>query len=61
MSKKKAISIIVIIWFCATVFALPTLLFSQTFTYRYAKQEIRTICILVWPDGAAGQSAYDNM
>ncbi|CAM6031629.1 unnamed protein product, partial [Sphagnum compactum] len=60
MSQKKAISIIIIIWVCASIFSMPTLLFSRTVDFRYGKQ-IRTLCILIWPDGFAGQSFSDNV
>ena len=61
MSKKKAISIIVIIWVCGAIFAFPTLLYSKTYSYRYSNREIRTLCLMKWPDGVAGHSKYDNM
>ncbi|CAG2170480.1 unnamed protein product, partial [Oppiella nova] len=61
MSKKNALSIILMIWLCGSLFALPTLLYSKTLSYRYAKREIRTLCIMIWPDGVAGQSSSDNI
>lgn len=48
MSKRRAITSIIIIWICAVIFALPTLLFSQTENYENG-DELRTLCIVIWP------------
>jgi tachykinin-like receptor len=61
MTQKKALSIILTIWLCASLFALPTLLFSRTQSYDYAEDQIRTLCIMIWPDGGPGQSHFDNV
>jgi tachykinin receptor 3 len=61
MSKKRAVTIIILIWFCGTILSFPTLLFSKTFSYRYANEDIRILCIMIWPDGMAGFSLSDNM
>ncbi len=61
MTKKRAIVNITIIWLSASFFASPTLLYSQNIVIPYTKDIKRTLCLLKWPDGYAGQSGLDFM
>ncbi|KAI1292323.1 Tachykinin-like peptides receptor 86C [Halotydeus destructor] len=58
MSRKTAVIIILVIWFCASLLALPNLLYSRVVEYKYG-QDLRIVCYLHWPDGWAGQSTMD--
>lgn len=65
MTKQRAFVHIFIIWFGATLFAVPTLIFSRTLVVRLPHESLkdrtteRTICILKWPDGYPWQSRLD--
>lgn len=59
MTKKRALINIALIWICASFFAFPTLLFSETVIIEYNKGTERTLCLLHWPDGFSGQSKFD--
>lgn len=65
MTKQRAFVHIFIIWFGATLFAVPTLIFSRTLVVRLPHESVkdrtieRTICILKWPDGYPWQSRLD--
>lgn len=65
MTKQRAFVHIFIIWFGATLFAVPTLIFSRTLVVRMPHETLkdrtteRAICILKWPDGYPWQSRLD--
>ncbi|CAG2114087.1 unnamed protein product [Medioppia subpectinata] len=59
MTKRKAITQIIIVWICGIMFAMPCLVFAQTLTIPYNQNISRTICLLEWPDGLSGQSELD--
>lgn len=67
MSKQRAFVHIFVIWFGATLFAVPTLIFSRTLVVRLPHESLkdqtieRAICILKWPDGYPWQSRLDFM
>lgn len=51
LSRWLAVTIILAIWVASALLSLPTLLYSTTISYRYADHSVRTVCLLVWPDG----------
>ncbi|RWS09663.1 tachykinin-like peptides receptor 86C [Dinothrombium tinctorium] len=58
-SKKTSAIVILVIWLLSALLAIPTLIFSTTFTFEYSEGEKRTLCTLQWPDGLSGASTYD--
>ncbi|KAF4532812.1 hypothetical protein B566_EDAN002662 [Ephemera danica] len=58
MSKLSARITIVVIWVASAILGFPCLLYSTTITYKSSGQ-IRTACILVWPDGQPMISTLD--
>ncbi|XP_076359163.1 tachykinin-like peptides receptor 86C [Tachypleus tridentatus] len=59
MTKKIAVGVILGIWLSGALLSLPTLLYSTTITYTYQDGTLRTLCLLIWPDGPAGTSKSD--
>ncbi|XP_040066851.1 tachykinin-like peptides receptor 86C [Ixodes scapularis] len=51
LSRCHAAVTIGTIWGASGLLALPTLLFSRTKSYRYGDNDVRIVCLLVWPDG----------
>ncbi|KAH9360138.1 hypothetical protein HPB48_016307 [Haemaphysalis longicornis] len=58
-SRWRSVAIIVALWGCSALLSLPPLLYSRTRSYRYADGSVRTVCILVWPDGPLSASYAD--
>ncbi|CAM1306028.1 Uncharacterised protein r2_g1580 [Pycnogonum litorale] len=59
MSKYRAVLMIVMIWIASCLLSVPTLLYSTTMTWEYNNGQYRTLCFLLWPDGAASSSKTD--
>ncbi|CAN8019136.1 unnamed protein product, partial [Ixodes persulcatus] len=51
LSRCHAVVTIGTIWGASGLLALPTLLFSRTKSYRYGDNDVRIVCMLIWPDG----------
>ncbi|XP_075534187.1 tachykinin-like peptides receptor 86C [Dermacentor variabilis] len=47
------------VWTASALLSLPNLLYSRTRSYRYADGSVRTVCLLMWPDGPAYMSHID--
>ncbi|KAH9368488.1 hypothetical protein HPB48_018712 [Haemaphysalis longicornis] len=47
------------VWTASALLSLPNLLYSRTRSYRYADRSLRTVCLLIWPDGPAYVSRTD--
>ncbi|KAH7978132.1 hypothetical protein HPB49_026042 [Dermacentor silvarum] len=47
------------VWTTSALLSLPNLLYSRTRSYRYADGSLRTVCLLIWPDGPAYMSRTD--
>ncbi|XP_072145781.1 tachykinin-like peptides receptor 86C [Dermacentor andersoni] len=47
------------VWTASALLSLPNLLYSRTRSYRYADGSVRTVCLLMWPDGPAYMSHTD--
>ncbi|XP_077561254.1 tachykinin-like peptides receptor 86C [Haemaphysalis longicornis] len=60
-SRWRSVAIIVALWGCSALLSLPPLLYSRTRSYRYADGSVRTVCILVWPDGPLSASYADYL
>ncbi|RWS19107.1 tachykinin-like peptides receptor 86C [Leptotrombidium deliense] len=61
MGRKTANKVLAVIWIMAFLISIPNIMYSTIFSYRYPDNEIRTVCILVWPDGIAGISFADYL
>ncbi|KAG0440178.1 hypothetical protein HPB47_016381 [Ixodes persulcatus] len=61
LSRWRAVATIVAIWTGSALLSLPTLLYSRTKSYRYADHSVRTVCMLVWPDGLPYASYTDYL
>ncbi|KAH9359757.1 hypothetical protein HPB48_017209 [Haemaphysalis longicornis] len=61
LSRCEAAATIGAIWAAAALLSLPTLLFSGTRSYHYADRSVRTVCLLIWPDGIPGVSVADYL
>ncbi|KAL3252035.1 hypothetical protein MRX96_054979 [Rhipicephalus microplus] len=48
-----------VVWSGSALLSLPTLLYSRTQSYRYGDHSVRTVCMLVWPDGRLHGSFAD--
>ncbi|KAG1651001.1 Tachykinin-like peptides receptor 86C [Nymphon striatum] len=59
MSKVSAGVVIMTIWIMAGVLSIPYILFSETLTWIYPDDSVRTVCYLVWPDGPTAISKTD--
>ncbi|XP_070386060.1 tachykinin-like peptides receptor 86C [Dermacentor albipictus] len=59
LSRWRSVTIIGALWGCSALLSLPPLLYSRTLSYRYADGSVRTVCILVWPDGPP-YASYDD-
>ncbi|EEC19951.1 tachykinin receptor, putative [Ixodes scapularis] len=59
LSRWRALATIIAIWTSSTLLSLPTLLYSTTKSYRYADHSVRTVCLLLWPDGLPYASYTD--
>ncbi|KAH7981612.1 hypothetical protein HPB52_000216 [Rhipicephalus sanguineus] len=59
LSRWRSVAIIGALWSCSALLSLPPLLYSRTRSYRYADGSVRTVCILVWPDGPP-YTSYDD-
>ncbi|KAL1442100.1 hypothetical protein MTO96_007996 [Rhipicephalus appendiculatus] len=59
LSRWRSVTIIGALWSCSALLSLPPLLYSRTRSYRYADGSVRTVCILVWPDGPP-YASYDD-
>ncbi|XP_012287192.2 tachykinin-like peptides receptor 86C [Orussus abietinus] len=51
MSRKRAISVLILIWFASALLATPCLLYSTTMTRSYSSGQTRIVCYMLWPDG----------
>ncbi|XP_053207994.1 tachykinin-like peptides receptor 86C [Panonychus citri] len=61
MTKHRVMLIIIMVWSFAALLSLPNLLYSRLFTIPFQDGGYRVVCILVWPDGYAGQSTSDYL
>ncbi|RWS30686.1 tachykinin-like peptides receptor 86C [Leptotrombidium deliense] len=61
ITKRMAAFVVFLIWFSATLLALPGLLYSRTFDIRYSDGEERILCSLHWPDGVSGFSQTEYL
>ncbi|XP_075534189.1 tachykinin-like peptides receptor 86C [Dermacentor variabilis] len=61
LSRCEAAVTMAAIWAASALLSLPTLLFSRTRSYYYADRSVRTVCLLVWPDGIPGVSLADYL
>ncbi|XP_015790474.1 tachykinin-like peptides receptor 86C [Tetranychus urticae] len=61
MTKHQVMLIIIMVWSLAALLSLPNLLYSELFTIPFQDGGYRVVCILVWPDGYAGQSTLDYL
>ncbi|KAL1433258.1 hypothetical protein MTO96_012720 [Rhipicephalus appendiculatus] len=61
LSRCEAAATMTAIWAAAALLSLPTLLFSRTRSYHYGDRSVRTVCLLVWPDGMPGISVADYL
>lgn len=61
LSRWQTVATISIIWASSLLLSLPTLLYSSTRSYRYADGSVRTVCMLVWPDGQPHVSYADHV
>ncbi|XP_054159891.1 tachykinin-like peptides receptor 86C [Oppia nitens] len=59
ITKRNAVTQILIVWLLAILVAMPCLVFGNTLTITYDNNKSRTICLLEWPDGLSGQSKLD--
>ncbi|XP_075736405.1 tachykinin-like peptides receptor 86C [Rhipicephalus microplus] len=59
LSRWRSVAIIGALWGCSALLSLPPLLYSRTRSYRYADGSVRTVCLLVWPDGPP-YASYDD-
>ncbi|XP_059468472.1 tachykinin-like peptides receptor 86C [Neocloeon triangulifer] len=59
MSKMSARVTIVVIWVASATLGFPCLLYSTTITYKSSGGQVRTACILIWPDGQPMVSTMD--
>ncbi|CAN8005033.1 unnamed protein product [Ixodes hexagonus] len=61
LSRWQTVATISSIWTSSLLLSLPTLLYSSTRSYRYADGSVRTVCMLVWPDGQPYVSYTDHV
>ncbi|XP_070385731.1 tachykinin-like peptides receptor 86C [Dermacentor albipictus] len=61
LSRCEAAVTMAAIWASSALLSVPTLLFSRTRSYYYADRSVRTVCLLVWPDGIPGVSVADYL
>ncbi|XP_065351029.1 tachykinin-like peptides receptor 86C isoform X2 [Cloeon dipterum] len=59
MSKLSARVTIVVIWVASATLGFPCLLYSETITRKSSSGQVRTSCILKWPDGYQMNSTMD--
>ncbi|XP_037521254.2 tachykinin-like peptides receptor 86C [Rhipicephalus sanguineus] len=59
LSRWRSVAIIGALWGCSALLSLPPLLYSRTRSYQYADGSVRTVCLLVWPDGPL-YASYDD-
>ncbi|XP_038223023.1 tachykinin-like peptides receptor 86C [Zerene cesonia] len=60
MSKTCSLIMIMGIWACGMLLAIPCLLYSTTKEYK-SKGKLKTACLLSWPDGLPDVSYLDFM
>ncbi|RWS05584.1 tachykinin-like peptides receptor 86C, partial [Dinothrombium tinctorium] len=58
-SKKVTTTLVLLIWFSASLLAMPALIFSATLSFEFMNGGTRTVCALLWPDGYATKSKMD--
>ncbi|CAG4970294.1 unnamed protein product [Parnassius apollo] len=58
LSRKVARAALFSVWCSSTLLALPTLIYSDTYTKKYVNGE-REICFIKWPDGSYPTSKTD--
>ncbi|CAH2040584.1 unnamed protein product, partial [Iphiclides podalirius] len=58
LSRRVARAALFSVWFCSALLALPSLLYSDTYTKKYINGE-REICFIKWPDGSYPTSKAD--
>ncbi|EEC08858.1 hypothetical protein IscW_ISCW006511 [Ixodes scapularis] len=61
LPRWLATGVICAIWAGSALLSLPAGLFSATRSYRYPDLTVRTVCLLIWPDGPAYVSYSDYM
>lgn len=57
--RRRAVVTLCAVWSGSALLSLPTLLYSRTRSYRYGDHSVRTVCLLVWPDGRLHGSLAD--
>ncbi|XP_023933914.1 tachykinin-like peptides receptor 86C isoform X2 [Bicyclus anynana] len=58
LSRRVARAVLLTVWFASALLALPSLLYSDTYTKKYINGE-REICFIKWPDGSYPTSRTD--
>ncbi|XP_013173847.1 PREDICTED: neuromedin-K receptor-like [Papilio xuthus] len=58
LSRRVARAVLFSVWCSSIILALPTLLYSDTYTKKYINGE-REICFIKWPDGSYPTSKTD--
>ncbi|XP_039750556.1 tachykinin-like peptides receptor 86C [Pararge aegeria] len=58
LSRRVARAALFTVWFASVLLALPSLLYSDTYTKKYINGE-REICFIKWPDGSYPTSRTD--
>ncbi|XP_068625597.1 tachykinin-like peptides receptor 86C [Battus philenor] len=58
LSRKVARAVLLSVWCSSVVLALPTLMYSDTYTKKYINGQ-REICFIKWPDGSYPTSKMD--
>ncbi|CAG9579729.1 unnamed protein product [Danaus chrysippus] len=58
LSRSMARAALFSVWFASALLALPSLLYSDTYTKKYVNGE-REICFIRWPDGSYPTSRTD--
>ena len=59
ISKSTLWVAIAAIWVSSSLLALPSAVFSTLHTRQRTNQSDIHFCMLLWPDGAQGKSAWD--
>ncbi|XP_037557677.1 tachykinin-like peptides receptor 86C [Dermacentor silvarum] len=57
--RRRSVVTLCAVWSGSALLSLPTLLYSRTRSYRYGDHSVRTVCLLVWPDGRLHGSFAD--
>ncbi|VVC92576.1 unnamed protein product, partial [Leptidea sinapis] len=58
LSRRMARTVLFTVWCASALLALPSLIYSDTYTKKYINDE-REICFVKWPDGSYPTSRID--